>query len=267
MVRAMLAESGVLADMGRYINDDRWFMEQKLDGHRVMVGIEDDQVHFMNRDGNAYGHSIPAPVRAAFQAISFSGCWLLDGELLDSTYYVFDLLFLNGTDATGHPFEQRRAVLEKMFESWNVDHVKLVDTAKTKDEKARLAGLISNNHGEGMIVKRRDAKYKQGARSKTMLKIKFTQTIDLIVTEVGRRGKEAAGLSIIHDGRLIEVGACSLLGKEPVEVGDVVEVRYLYLGADDRLVQPRMIRKRTDKAPEECNGYELKPVNKEVVSL
>lgn len=266
MTQAMLAESGVLADMGQYINDQQWWMEQKLDGHRVLVGFEDGRSHFMNRDGNPYGHGVPGAVQAAVNGAPFSGRWVLDGELLDGVYHVFDVLILNGADATGHAFEQRRAVLEKLFQSWDSPCVRLVDTAKTKDEKARLVGLVSNNHGEGVIAKDKTANYKRG-RSRAMRKLKFEQTIDLIVTEVGRRGKEAAGLSIMHDGRLIEVGACSLLGKGPVEVGDVVEVKYLYLGADDRIVQPRLVRRRLDKAPEECTGYELKPVNKGVVSL
>jgi hypothetical protein len=63
---------------------------------------------------------------------------------------------------------------------------------------------------------------------------------------------------------LIPVGACSLIGKPQVSVGDVIEVAYLnWTGS--ALYQPRMTRVRTDKLPEDCTMAQFRPYSRRVV--
>ena len=63
-------------------------------------------------------------------------------------------------------------------------------------------------------------------------------------------------------------GHASLIGKQKqdaISEGDVLEVKYLYVGANGRLYQTRIVRKRDDKPAQECTDAQLVHVNKTVM--
>jgi ATP-dependent DNA ligase len=208
---------------------------------------------------------------------------ILDGELVDGVLWVFDLPYLAdkaGPIDPSHILSVRRAALEEMFTWWtpNPACFRLLPVAHLDLDKSKLALTVLQNGGEGLMLKDTMGTYRSGARVKDVCKVKFVKTIDCVVTAVGTQGKENYSLGVyrptnapgaMSNGRfeLVEVGRCSAIGKAKVNVGDVIEVKYLYLGADNRLYQPRMMRPRTDKGALECTIDQLDhaKVNKTVV--
>lgn len=266
---AMLADTGRLADIDRYIADDAWWLEQKLDGHRVMVHVIDNAPRFLNRHGEEYGHGVPEAVRRAFTS-GFSGEWQLDGELVDGVFWVFDAITV-GRSMVSLPYAERREIVEHLFKVWdNPPAVRLIPTARTAAEKQALWDAVVANNGEGVMAKRASHLYKPGRRSTDLQKVKLVATADVIVTEVGRQGKDSIAIGVYDEatGRMLDAGAVNMQGKayRHLSVGDVVEVRYLYTVAGSaKLVQPEWLRDRTDKTAAECTDRQLKTTSREVI--
>ena len=79
---------------------------------------------------------------------------------------------------------------------------------------------------------------------------------------------KAIGYQWSPRGRL-SVGAASLIGKDlTIDVGDVVEVHYLYWGGD-ALVQPRIVRKRLseEKPADDCWLDQIPAYSREAVTI
>lgn len=273
MFLPQLAESTEVTSLTQFIDDDKWVAEQKLDGHRLVLRSPSDPTYppvATTRNGTTYTRTLPKEIRD----FRFpEGEWALDGELVDGTYWVFDM---PASPAVGEDAElwARRAMLESFLA--NVKNpFRLVPQARTRDEKIRLAETSLRNNFEGLIVKRTSAAYRFGGRTAEWLKIKYVSTADCIVLDVRDDGKESVRLGLVErlasqgvPSKVVEVGRASLIGKEKagaIKVGDVLEVRYLYTGANGRLYQPTILRKRDDKGMQECLTSQLKHVNKEVL--
>lgn len=265
----MLAKNARVEDLDIFCLSDGWWLEQKLDGDRVLARVVDNEPQFLNRSGVVYGHRVPDPIRRAFAA-GFSGEWVFDGELMDGVYWVFDMLHV-GTSKVAESYAARRELLEALFGVWEArpDCVRLVPTARTEREKRDLVRSVLSSNAEGVIAKWNAAPYNGGRRNDSTLKVKLVATADVIVTEVGRQGKDSIAIGIVQDGALVDAGAVNMQGKpyRHLQIGQVVEVRYLYVVAGStRLVQPEFIRVRTDKPAEQCTTDQLKFTNREVLA-
>jgi ATP-dependent DNA ligase len=266
----MLAADGHVTSLEDYIWDERWVMEQKLDGHRLMLMAVAHQAEIgvppavVTRGGTPYTKRLPA----AISAVRFpAGEWILDGELVDGTYWVFDIVAAVGQDLTGLSQETRRIALEQALRTFR-HPFKLVPQATSINDKIALAERSLDENFEGLVLKRVDAKYRYGARSHLWLKVKYTHTADVVAMAVRDDGKASVKLGVYSDGDLVEIGRASLLGKEKVHAitpGTVVEVKYLNVGNAGRLVQPTILRVRDDKAPQDCTTAQLRAVNKAVL--
>lgn len=246
----MLATEGSTWDLVKYVEDDNYWMEPKLDGHRVLISAQGRLVITQNRNGYLSQHQERIEqVLRPYQSFVAPSKW--DCEYVNGEIHVFDRISYT---LPSIPFTARREYLEKHIH--HIPPFRLVPCAKTHKEKAELTLSCLNQHAEGVIVKHKNGLY-LGGRSPAWIKIKFVLDADLIVTDVGVEGKENAVLGAVGDGVIIEVGRASTWGKGEINVGDVVTVRYLYVGARGKLVQPRIIRKRTDKLPAECTLDQL----------
>ena len=272
-MKAMLAENwDSRVSIHDYISDDRYIMEQKLDGHRVLIEVKGGLVvEVYERNGRRSQHyrRLTEPDwNTNFRPFA-SKSFILDGELINDTLHVFDMPVLEGVTQPDASHEKRKATLDKLFEVGNFnEHLQLVETARTKQTKTQLMVSCHNHGAEGVMIKDSGAPYTQG-RTRHMLKVKYTKDGDFVVTRTNVNGKTNASLGAYDDaGNLVEVGRCSLIGKEDIETGDVVEVRYLYASDGMRLVQPRIKFKREDKHPTECLLSQIKPSDtKTVVTL
>lgn len=267
MMPAMLAKETNLSSASALVLDDEWSMEQKVDGHRILLHISgprfDDPSSATpyNRNGEPYAGGKFPPDQAALACEHFRVGDLVDGELVNGTFWAFDLPIRSGTERFEETFTERRAHLRHR------KYPNTLPTARLREAKARLMRKVRDEGGEGVIIKHLYSPYEPGARSANMLKAKYVKTIDCVVSAVKREGRDAIGLSVFGPDGLTEIGACSTIGKVAVELGDVVEVRYLYANnpEEPRLVQPVLLDLRSDKGPADCTIDQLHFTNKIVL--
>jgi ATP-dependent DNA ligase len=253
-----LATAIELTSVQKFINDDRYIMEQKLDGHRVML-VADDVPLFLTRGGMPYTKAVPR----GLDAHGLPNGFIVDGELINGVLWAFDVVHVDG-QLQKLPLSERRKVLNAVQES---SVLRRIPQAVSKDEKERLFKEATDQHYEGVVIKRLDSPYECGIRSPRWLKAKFVVTADVIVLAVGDDGKESCTLGMVDGNTVVEIGRCSLIGKPYVKPGDIIEVAYLYANncKAPRLYQPRLYRVRDDKTPPECTIDQLKFTNKSVM--
>lgn len=261
-----LAEKAPIDQLDRYIHDDQWALEQKIDGHRVLMHVIDGNPIPVNRNGDV--KKVPQPIFDAFHTEAFMGHWAFDGELIDGIFVVFDLPLVPQLITPNDRYFERRKVLDQVFTMWSDPAVQKLPWSLSVEEKTLLLVAVKAMNGEGLMLKKLDSVYYPGRRSFSTLKCKFTADIDCVVMELGRGGKANMVLGVYRDGELVEVGDCgALTGDGPkVKVGDVVCVTYLYATTDNRLFQPTMPKIRTDKLPEQCTFDQLKYTSRTVVA-
>jgi ATP-dependent DNA ligase len=267
-LKPMLAESIDPSKLIDFCNDDAWYAEQKVDGHRLLVVIEDGRVAFLNRAGEPKVSGVTPGMQRQFERLE-GGPWVFDGEIVDSRLWLFDLPMAPGEVTPAHPYEWRRGVLDSFFGLWQPgDIVRLLPCRRETADKLELAKALVTAGAEGLMFKHRDAPYHSGKRTKQVLKAKFTKEADVVVTAISPDGKDSLAVGL-HDpnGRLVDVGKSSTIGKGTFAVGDVITVRYLYVvpGGKARLYQPTILTKRDDKKAEECTMDQLQYTDKSVI--
>lgn len=264
------------------IEDESIFLQQKIDGHRILLALSADQVLINNRQGEAYRNPVPPDVMRDIHALRafFSGSndyIVLDCELTSGALFVFDCPLLNRSGVSIQrvtPFERRSEGYQFVLSALQdrIPTIRPIPTARTTQEKISLVARLLEINAEGYVSRNKAAIYFSSS-SKTMqstrygYKHKFTHDVDAIVlSQRGNKDSIAVGLLDPEKKDLVEIGACSTWGKGSFNPGDVVKVKYLYVGADGRLVQPRIIEKRSDKKAHECTTDQpLSHVNKDVI--
>ena len=175
-------------------SDPAWIYERKLDGERCLGFAGGGQVRLMTRNQKPANGSYPELVEAlAGQA---AGDVVVDGEVVsfdrDKTsfallqqrihvanpspalraripvyYYIFDIMFAEGTDVRQRPLRERKELLRKQL-SFR-DPLRYTEY-RTGDGVAYYEQACRDGW-EGLIAKRADAPYQAG-RSKDWLKFK-----------------------------------------------------------------------------------------------
>ncbi|MDH4980699.1 DNA ligase D [Hyphomicrobium sp. D-2] len=176
---------------------EEWVHEIKYDGYRAIAAIGDGTCHIYTRSGQDWTHKFQ-PIATALLSLRVSSA-LLDGEIvaLDAegrsrfqllqnglrqsnaplTYYVFDLLELDGKDLRAEPLRERKEILRKLLKG-APDAIRYsADIAghgrDVLSECCRL-GL------EGIISKRADKPY-VSARSMGWLKSKCLGNDEFVI--------------------------------------------------------------------------------------
>ncbi len=179
-------------------SDAGWLHELKLDGYRIQARKDGDKVQLLTRTGLDWTHrmktiaklvgSLPveqaildgevvvlaengktsfADLQAAFQ----------EGVKKPLTYFVFDLLHVNGHDVRRLPLVERKALLATLLEGSD-EFVRLSEHIETNGDvmfrKACELGV------EGIISKRAASKYASG-RSGDWLKLKCVHEQEFVI--------------------------------------------------------------------------------------
>ncbi|CAN5594437.1 DNA ligase D [soil metagenome] len=191
-----------------------WLHELKLDGYRIQARLEDGKVELLTRTGLDWTHrmkSIAAEV-ATLPAQSA----ILDGEVVvlgddgntsfadlqaafqdgikkPLTYFVFDLLHLNGHNLRNLPLIERKALLADLLNT-SGEIVRLSEHLDSSGEA--MFHKACELHAEGIISKRADGKYTSG-RSSAWLKLKCIHEQEFIVGGFTLPAKGHAGLHAI----------------------------------------------------------------------
>jgi len=216
-------------------------VEWKLDGARVQVHKQGDDVRIYSRTGNDVTVAVPEIVALA-RGLPASAL-ILDGEAialgptgapypfqetmsrfstrqdtsarggaLPLSVFFFDCLRRDDEDLAALPTRERYKALAQVLPASNITPRAIAGTAA--DAQAFYDDATSRGH-EGVMVKAIDAPYDAGARSAAWLKVKRSHTLDLVVlaAEWGH-GRRRGWLSNLHLGALDPVtGEYVMLGK------------------------------------------------------
>jgi ATP-dependent DNA ligase len=166
-----------LEPMAATLTQDRfaggeWLFERKFDGIRLLAYKRGPDVRLYSR--NRLPQHLPA-ITEAVANLPVDEV-ILDGEVTwdgQSSYHVFDILWLDGRDITGLPLEERRDLLRRLPFEPPMRRVQLIDDEKPW-ERARQEGW------EGVIAKRRGSPYEH-RRSKHWLKMKCEASQEFVV--------------------------------------------------------------------------------------
>jgi bifunctional non-homologous end joining protein LigD len=205
---------------------DEWLHEMKYDGYRILARKEGEQVRLLSRNDKDWTTHFPAVADAVGKLPG--GALLVDGEVAvvmpdgrtsfnalqnvgsgggALTYFLFDLLHLDGHDLAGVALQERKRLLRALVpDDGGVlrfsDHV-VGRGPEFLDQASRL-GL------EGMVSKRRDAPY-DSKRTRAWLKVKCKRAQEFVIggftePEGARAGLGALVLGVYDEGRLTFVG-------------------------------------------------------------
>lgn len=272
-MKPVLAQSATDTQAERLLSNDEWIAQQKVDGQRILVTVTDGQVAFLNRQGVAKQTNVTSALRAEFERFHI-GEWCFDGEMLDGTYWLFDMPRAGEHVSPDDPLAVRLSVLDGLIDQGiftDSPVLQVLPRAETTDEKIALRDRVRAANGEGLMLKSLNGRYEAGLRSRHLLKYKFVHTVDCVVLAVDTNGKENLTLGLFKPGvkDAVVVGDCTGRagdGSAAFTVGDVAEVKYLYMGAGGRLYQPTYPIKRDDKGPEECTWDQVVHVQKAVLA-
>jgi bifunctional non-homologous end joining protein LigD len=220
-------------------NTDDWIHELKLDGYRIQARKSGKHVQLLTRKGIDWTHRMP-DIAKAVAALPVHDC-TLDGEVVvlstdgtssfallqasfqnaethPLTYFVFDLLHLDGHDPRDLTLRERKELLAP-----------LLPPNSDTDEPVRYSEDIPGNgeevfkqacalHAEGIISKRASAPYRS-SRSGDWLKSKCLHEQELVI----------AGFTLSSEGP-DRVGALLLGYYPPVKRGPKTPRHLIYAG-------------------------------------
>lgn len=263
-LRPMLAATLSHDDLDDVMDSDTWVTQFKYDGDRVLIEVTDGRIRVLNRQGESKTRNVGHAQLLPFTALH-RGRWVFDGEVVGRTLVLFDLAFASGSQTwvrDSDPFTARYRALQVIADTLAIpiadrlaeSPVVLAPVATSAEAKTRMLADAVLQQREGFIARRASGPYDQGRRSTGLLKHKLVKDVDVVISGL-HATKESASLSVHDDrGTLVEIGSASTLGKGAVCVGEVWVVTFLYVTdpTHPRLVQPRLVRRRTDKAPAQC---------------
>ncbi|WP_326692592.1 MULTISPECIES: non-homologous end-joining DNA ligase [unclassified Streptomyces] len=226
--KPMRAEASDRRDFG-----DNWIFERKLDGVRALGVREEGRERLLSRTGRRVNETYPEIVEAL--AAQSRADFTVDGEIVAFsdgrtdfsrlqqrmqlsterqarasgvavTYYVFDLLRLDGQDLTRLPLRTRKSLLRKALDF----HAPLRFTQHRNQGGQRQLDEACARGWEGLIAKRADGRY-LARRSPSWLKLKCEHGQEFVIggftdPRSARGGFGALLLGHYEDGALRYAG-------------------------------------------------------------
>ena len=226
-------------------NKKEWVFEVKWDGIRSIFYLHKtkDILKLQSRNGIDITHRYPEIIEALKLVVKCNESAVLDGEIvvlnkeghpdfgshkermsinsirdinklskdLPATYYLFDILYLDGEDLRKQIYIDRRKILDEVIHQSNDENSskKRIRISEYIEEQGiGVFDRVKKMGLEGIIAKNKFSKYFQGSRSRDWLKIKNTKTQDCIVigytTGEGNREKYFGSLilAVYDQGRL-----------------------------------------------------------------
>lgn len=233
-------------DVDAYLRDDRYALQEKMDGKRIMLRKADGVIDAINRKGLVVSHP-----RAWGDALAAhrSQSLILDGEGVGDRFFAFDVLCVDGVDATRLPFSKRLDMLYALSREIVDPSIQFVPAYLDQSEKRRVLASLRALNAEGVVFKDVNAPYTAGRPNSggPQLKLKFVEESTCIVLR--RNGdKRSVALGMRDDaGSVVEVGSVTIPPNFDVPAaGALVEVRYLYKFAAGMLFQPVYRGERDD---------------------
>jgi DNA ligase-1 len=222
-------------------------VEWKLDGARIQVHKDGDEVRVYTRNLNEVTERVPELV--ALVRTFAPSTLVLDGETIGiadddrphtfqdtmsrfgrddaashamvMSGFFFDVLHVDGDDVIDRPLRERAGLLDEIVGARRVPYVQTDDPDVAN---AFLTRALDSGH-EGVMVKAIESRYEAGRRGSAWRKVKPVRTLDLVVlaAEWGH-GRRRGWLSNLH------------LGARDPETGEFVMVGKTFKGLTDELL-------------------------------
>lgn len=222
----------MLAKLSKNIPDtEDWIYEKKFDGFRALAAIDGGSVKLVSRNGNSLNGKFPSLVKA-LKKIPHQ--LVLDGEIViedqqersqfqylqsgepipmkfNLRYYVFDLLYMDGSPLHTFTLNERKEVLELLMKKYASEFLKPVAALEMPPNE--LLDFAAKHSWEGIIAKLASSTYKFGKRNDNWLKIKLRNAQEAIICgftkpQGGRSYFGALVLGVMLDGELRYIGNC-----------------------------------------------------------
>ena len=237
------------------INDPKYWMQEKMDGRRLILKKEDNIITGINR----LGFNVAVPQTLIDSTADYDGDFILDGEAVGDTLHAFDLLSV-GWDSIRHwRFCDRYYRLWELFKEFDHPHIQIVDTSAGSDKQDRFDVFMQKGK-EGVVFKNVDAPYTPGRPNAggTQLKYKFYETASFIVTKPNP--KRSVSLILFEGDKVRGAGNVTIPPNHDIPApGTVVECRYLYAFKESgSIYQPVFLGPREDILADECTTAQLK---------
>lgn len=188
-----------------------WLHELKLDGYRIQARKQGAKVQLLTRKGLDWTHRMKTIADQIAQLPAQSA--LLDGEVVvlgedgntsfadlqaafqegarkELTYFIFDLLHLDGHNLRGLPLVQRKTMLAQLLES-SAKSVRISEHLDSDGEA--IFRKACDLHAEGIVCKRAEGKYTSG-RTSDWLKVKCIREQEFVVGGFTLPSKGHAGI-------------------------------------------------------------------------
>jgi len=241
--------------------DAAWWFQQKFDGRRLAVQKSEGKYSGINKLGQVI--AIDSGLAESLDQVQAQG-FLADGEIIDSHFYIWDLLSVNDTDLRIRPYEIRYVHLTQHFRGVS-DVLRVCETVMTTKAKRDFVKKMHSANAEGFVCKNRNAVY-AGGRAGQHFKCKFVVTASFIVgpkpEKKANDGHRSIGVYLLGDSQQRFMGTVGVPDRYRLpKEGEIVEVQYLYChpGAEGKLIQAKYFGKvRNDIQTAECIVGQLK---------
>jgi len=175
-----------------------WLHELKLDGYRIQARKQGEKVQLLTRKGLDWTHRMPAiaegVAKLAVKAATLDGEVVVlgengttsfadlqasfqDGAQHPLTYFVFDLLHVDGRNTRGLPLVERKALLAEVLRG-SPAAIRLSEHLETGGEA--MFHKACELHAEGIVSKRANAPYSAG-RGGAWLKSKCLREQEFVI--------------------------------------------------------------------------------------
>ena len=177
-------------------DDPNWVFEIKWDGYRAIAEIDDKRTRLYSRNGLSFSDEYPTIFA---DLLGIKRKMIIDGEIaaLDEkgrpsfqllqqygqnpnvplVYYVFDILELDGVSVKNQTLLERKELLKEILPE--TDTIKYCE--HIPETGIDFFNAVAKTGLEGMIAKRGNSTYKEGARNGEWLKIKHVLTDEAVI--------------------------------------------------------------------------------------
>jgi len=200
-----------------FVNNDNWILQNKYNGKRMLVRKVDNKIDAINRSGLIIG----APQGILDSVAKIPGDFILDGEAVGDSYYVFDLVDKN------LQLRERLHKLNDLVSYISADEFVIFAPYYVEAQtKEFYVNIFKNGNYEGIVFKSLTGYYTPGRPSTggIALKYKFTATANVRVVGINTQ----RSVEIALEGGISCGNVTVPPNKDIPDLGDIIEVRYLY---------------------------------------
>lgn len=208
-------------------DSEDWIFEKKFDGYRALAYVKAGKVDLVSRNGNSFNKDYPDVVE---HLEKIKADVIIDGEVVAEDengehkfqwlqnykdgghkgklrFYVFDILYFQGFDLRKMPLLQRKAALRAVVPKDSI----ILYTEHRETKGKDFFKKAEEENWEGIIAKKKTARYADGKRTSDWLKIKVSQQQEMVIggfTEPSgsRQGFGALLCGYYENGKLVYTG-------------------------------------------------------------